>query len=150
MMSCPVCWSLLLDCVLTGAGTLFLHLLHMHRQHLVHSSGLTASPRQVSTAGKNGNRTVEFLFNVLSSVPASASGDVQSSVRYDLALDPGRLIPRAVFAETQNWTLTQRKTLALGEHCETLKLLLPVRTLVSGRGTGGRGSSRRASGISHP
>uniref|UniRef100_A0A8D1UX46 VWFA domain-containing protein n=1 Tax=Sus scrofa TaxID=9823 RepID=A0A8D1UX46_PIG len=51
--------------------------------------------------------------------------DVQSSVRYDLALDPGRLIPRAVFAETQNWTLTQRKTLALGEHCETLKLLLP-------------------------
>uniref|UniRef100_A0A8D1NT53 VWFA domain-containing protein n=1 Tax=Sus scrofa TaxID=9823 RepID=A0A8D1NT53_PIG len=51
--------------------------------------------------------------------------EVQSSVRYDLALDPGRLIPRAVFAETQNWTLTQRKTLALGEHCETLKLLLP-------------------------
>ncbi|XP_054570113.1 integrin alpha-D, partial [Eptesicus fuscus] len=52
-------------------------------------------------------------------------GDVQSSVRYDLALDPGRLISRAVFEETKNWTLTRRKILGLGEHCETLKLFLP-------------------------
>ncbi|KAK1344504.1 hypothetical protein QTO34_013201 [Cnephaeus nilssonii] len=52
-------------------------------------------------------------------------GDVQSSVRYDLALDPGRLTPRAVFEETKNWTLTRRKILGLGEHCETLKLFLP-------------------------
>ncbi|XP_036009093.1 integrin alpha-D isoform X1 [Mus musculus] len=52
-------------------------------------------------------------------------GDVQSSVRYDLALDPGRLISRAIFDETKNCTLTRRKTLGLGDHCETMKLLLP-------------------------
>uniref|UniRef100_A0A8C6RTM3 Integrin, alpha D n=1 Tax=Nannospalax galili TaxID=1026970 RepID=A0A8C6RTM3_NANGA len=52
-------------------------------------------------------------------------GDIQSSVRYDLALDPGRLISRAIFDETKNWTLTRRKTLGLGDHCETVKLLLP-------------------------
>ncbi|XP_066131833.1 integrin alpha-D isoform X3 [Saccopteryx bilineata] len=52
-------------------------------------------------------------------------GDVRSSVRYDLALDPGRLISRAVFEETKNWTLARRQTLGLGDHCETVKLLLP-------------------------
>ncbi|XP_068381061.1 integrin alpha-D [Eschrichtius robustus] len=52
-------------------------------------------------------------------------GDVRSSVMYDLALDPGRLISRAIFDETKNWTLTRRKTLGLGEHCDTMKLLLP-------------------------
>nr|XP_028697008.1 integrin alpha-D isoform X3 [Macaca mulatta] len=51
-------------------------------------------------------------------------GDVQSSVRFDLALDPGRLTSRAIFDETKNPTLTRRKTLGLGVHCETLKLLL--------------------------
>ncbi|XP_028625175.1 integrin alpha-D [Grammomys surdaster] len=52
-------------------------------------------------------------------------GDIHSSVRYDLALDPGRLIPRAIFDETKSFTLTRRKTLGLGDHCETMKLLLP-------------------------
>ncbi|XP_057551170.1 integrin alpha-D [Hippopotamus amphibius kiboko] len=52
-------------------------------------------------------------------------GDVQSSVRYDLALDPGRLISRAIFNETKKWTLTRRKTVGLGEHCDTMELLLP-------------------------
>ncbi|KAM8777359.1 integrin alpha-D isoform 2-T2 [Rhynchonycteris naso] len=52
-------------------------------------------------------------------------GDVQSSVQYDLALDSGRLVSRAVFEETKNWTLARRQTLGLGDHCETLKLLLP-------------------------
>ncbi|XP_017896050.1 PREDICTED: integrin alpha-D [Capra hircus] len=52
-------------------------------------------------------------------------GDFQSSVTYYLALDPGRLISRAVFDETKNWTLTRRKTLGLGEHCDSMKLLLP-------------------------
>ncbi|XP_059548141.1 integrin alpha-D isoform X2 [Myotis daubentonii] len=51
-------------------------------------------------------------------------GDVHSSVRYDLALDPGRLISRAIFEETKNWTWTGRKILGLGEYCETLKLFL--------------------------
>ncbi|KAF3814073.1 hypothetical protein GH733_018105 [Mirounga leonina] len=52
-------------------------------------------------------------------------GDVQSSIRYDLALDPGRLISRAIFDETKNRTLTRRKTLGMGDYCETIKLLLP-------------------------
>ncbi|XP_044602757.2 integrin alpha-D isoform X2 [Equus asinus] len=52
-------------------------------------------------------------------------GDVKSSVIYDLALDAGRLISRAIFDETKNRTLTRRKTLGLGDHCETVKLLLP-------------------------
>ncbi|XP_037669749.1 LOW QUALITY PROTEIN: integrin alpha-D [Choloepus didactylus] len=52
-------------------------------------------------------------------------GDVKSSISYDLALDPGRLISRAIFNESKNWTLTRVKTLGLGEHCETVKLLLP-------------------------
>ncbi|XP_033074122.1 integrin alpha-D isoform X2 [Trachypithecus francoisi] len=51
-------------------------------------------------------------------------GDVQSSVWFDLALDPGRLTSCAIFDETKNPTLTRRKTLGLGVHCETLKLLL--------------------------
>uniref|UniRef100_G1S2R4 Integrin subunit alpha D n=1 Tax=Nomascus leucogenys TaxID=61853 RepID=G1S2R4_NOMLE len=52
-------------------------------------------------------------------------GDIRSSVRFDLALDPGRLTSRAIFNETKNPTLTRRKALGLGVHCETLKLLLP-------------------------
>ncbi|XP_064218755.1 integrin alpha-D isoform X3 [Aotus nancymaae] len=52
-------------------------------------------------------------------------GDIQSSIRYELALDPGHLTSRAIFDETKNRTLTRRKTLGLGVHCETLKLLLP-------------------------
>ncbi|XP_062036931.1 integrin alpha-D isoform X2 [Lepus europaeus] len=56
---------------------------------------------------------------------ADQLGDVQSSVSYDLALDPGRLVSRAIFQETQNRTLTRRKTLGLGHHCETMRLLLP-------------------------
>lgn len=74
-----------------------------------------------------------FTFYLPSS---SASGDIHSSVRYDLALDPGRLISRAIFEETKNWTLTRRKIVGLGEYCETLKLFLSVRTLDSGEGEG--------------
>lgn len=91
----------------------------------------------------------EVLSRCLPSFPAS--GDVQSSVRYDLALDPGRLIPRAVFEETKNWTLTRRKILGLGDHCETVKLFLPVRTLEPGRGRRRRRRSPRlASGTLFP
>ncbi|XP_032183796.1 integrin alpha-D-like isoform X3 [Mustela erminea] len=53
-------------------------------------------------------------------------GDVQSSVKYDLVLDPGRLVSRAIFDETKNWTLIRRKTLGMGVYCETIKLLLPL------------------------
>uniref|UniRef100_A0A8C9CEA9 Integrin subunit alpha D n=1 Tax=Phocoena sinus TaxID=42100 RepID=A0A8C9CEA9_PHOSS len=72
------------------------------------------------------HRTKHLRFSHFpSSIPPSASSDVRSSVMYDLALDPGRLISRAIFDETKNWTLTRRKTLGLGEHCDTMKLLLP-------------------------
>ncbi|KAM4829695.1 uncharacterized protein RHO17_025336 [Thomomys bottae] len=50
---------------------------------------------------------------------------IQSCITYDLALDPGRPISRAIFHETKNWTLTRRKILGLGDHCESVKLLLP-------------------------
>uniref|UniRef100_A0A8C6B6W9 Integrin subunit alpha D n=1 Tax=Monodon monoceros TaxID=40151 RepID=A0A8C6B6W9_MONMO len=72
------------------------------------------------------HRTKHLRFSHFpSSIPPSASSDVRSSVMYDLALGPGRLISRAIFDETKNWTLTRRKTLGLGEHCDTMKLLLP-------------------------
>uniref|UniRef100_A0A6I8P218 VWFA domain-containing protein n=1 Tax=Ornithorhynchus anatinus TaxID=9258 RepID=A0A6I8P218_ORNAN len=52
-------------------------------------------------------------------------GDIQSSVTYDLALDPGRLNPRAVFDQTKNRTLRAQQTIGLGENCESVRLLLP-------------------------
>ncbi|XP_038619313.1 integrin alpha-M-like [Tachyglossus aculeatus] len=55
-----------------------------------------------------------------------AHAAIQSSVIYDLALDPGRLSPRAVFVESQNRTLRMERTVGLGESCVSLKLLLPT------------------------
>lgn len=46
---------------------------------------------------------------------------------FDLALDTGRLSPRAIFKETKTQALTLVKTLGLNKHCESVKLLLPVR-----------------------
>ncbi|XP_038395658.1 integrin alpha-D-like isoform X1 [Canis lupus familiaris] len=77
---------------------------------------------EVPSALEAGNATVCFTIQKSS---LDQLGDVQSSVRYDLALDPGRLISRAIFDETKNWTLTRRKTLGTGDYCETIKLLLP-------------------------
>uniref|UniRef100_A0A8C0L476 Integrin alpha-D-like n=1 Tax=Canis lupus dingo TaxID=286419 RepID=A0A8C0L476_CANLU len=77
---------------------------------------------EVPSALEAGNATVCFTIQKSS---LDQLGDVQSSVRYDLALDPGRLISRAIFDETKNWTLTRRKTLGMGDYCETVKLLLP-------------------------
>ncbi|XP_051049069.1 integrin alpha-X [Phodopus roborovskii] len=53
-------------------------------------------------------------------------GDLRSSVTFDLALDPGRLSPRAIFEETKTQALTRVKTLGLSKDCETVKLLLPA------------------------
>lgn len=96
----------------------------------------------------NGSRNSRFSAFALF-IFLFTSGDVQSSVRYDLALDPGRLISRAVFDETKNWTLSRRKTLGLGDHCEEIKLLLPVRILGLGKGRegfGGRGRVKKGLG----
>ncbi|KAM7329410.1 hypothetical protein ACRRTK_011023 [Alexandromys fortis] len=53
-------------------------------------------------------------------------GDLKSSVTFDLALDPGRLSPRAIFEETKTQALTRVRILGLSRHCETVRLLLPA------------------------
>ncbi|KAG3259703.1 integrin subunit alpha M [Ictidomys tridecemlineatus] len=53
-------------------------------------------------------------------------GEIQSTITYDLALDPGRPRSRAIFVETKNSTLRQTQTFGLSQKCETLKLSLPV------------------------
>ncbi|KAH0515010.1 Integrin alpha-M [Microtus ochrogaster] len=55
-------------------------------------------------------------------------GDIQSTVTYDLALDPGRTQARvrAIFEETKNTTRRRVQVFGLTRKCETLKLQLPV------------------------
>uniref|UniRef100_A0A8C9UR07 Integrin subunit alpha M n=1 Tax=Spermophilus dauricus TaxID=99837 RepID=A0A8C9UR07_SPEDA len=53
-------------------------------------------------------------------------GEIQSTITYDLALDPGRPRSRAIFVETKNSTRRQTQTFGLRQKCETLKLSLPV------------------------
>ncbi|KAF4015774.1 hypothetical protein G4228_007378 [Cervus hanglu yarkandensis] len=54
-------------------------------------------------------------------------GDTQSTITYELALDPGRPHSQAVFDETKNNTRRHVETLRLRQKCETLtiRLLLP-------------------------
>nr|XP_054098178.1 integrin alpha-X isoform X2 [Callithrix jacchus] len=54
------------------------------------------------------------------------SRDLQSSVTLDLALDPGRLSPRATFQETKSRSLSRVQVLGLQTHCENFNLLLPA------------------------
>ncbi|XP_039334093.1 integrin alpha-X isoform X1 [Saimiri boliviensis] len=54
------------------------------------------------------------------------SRDLQSSVTLDLALDPGRLSPRATFQETKSRSLSRVQVLGLKTHCEKFDLLLPA------------------------
>ncbi|XP_065393650.1 integrin alpha-X isoform X2 [Macaca fascicularis] len=54
------------------------------------------------------------------------SHDLQSSLTVDLALDPGRLSPRATFQETKNRSLSRVQVLGLETYCETFTLLLPT------------------------
>ncbi|XP_034844684.1 integrin alpha-X-like isoform X4 [Mirounga leonina] len=56
--------------------------------------------------------------------PKNRLGNLQSSVTFDLTLDPGRQSPRAIFEETKTWNLTRVRVLGLGQYCETVKLLL--------------------------
>ncbi|XP_008683564.1 integrin alpha-X [Ursus maritimus] len=56
--------------------------------------------------------------------PKNRLGNLQSSVTFDLTLDPGRQNPRAIFEETKTWNLTRVRDLGLRQHCETVKLLL--------------------------
>uniref|UniRef100_A0A452QX68 Integrin subunit alpha M n=1 Tax=Ursus americanus TaxID=9643 RepID=A0A452QX68_URSAM len=51
-------------------------------------------------------------------------GEIQSTVTYDLALDPSLPHPRVVFDESKNSTRRQTRILKLNRECETLKLLL--------------------------
>uniref|UniRef100_A0A8C8UFB6 Integrin alpha M n=1 Tax=Peromyscus maniculatus bairdii TaxID=230844 RepID=A0A8C8UFB6_PERMB len=52
-------------------------------------------------------------------------GDIQSTVTYDLALDPGSTLVRAIFEETKNNTRRSTRVFGLTQKCETLKLQLP-------------------------
>nr|XP_019572844.1 PREDICTED: integrin alpha-M [Rhinolophus sinicus] len=52
-------------------------------------------------------------------------GEIQTIVTYDLALDPSRSHPRAIFDETKNRTCGRTQALSLKQKCETLKLQLP-------------------------
>ncbi|XP_047569508.1 integrin alpha-X isoform X2 [Lutra lutra] len=56
--------------------------------------------------------------------PKNRLGDLQSSVTFDLTLDPGRQSPRAVFEETKTRNLTRVRVLGLSQHCETVRLHL--------------------------
>uniref|UniRef100_A0A5F8GUS3 VWFA domain-containing protein n=1 Tax=Monodelphis domestica TaxID=13616 RepID=A0A5F8GUS3_MONDO len=69
---------------------------------------------------------VEICFTVQKSTP-NYLGEVESSLIYDLALDPGRLTPRAIFEETKKPTRHHVKiVIGLTKFCQSLKLLLPV------------------------
>uniref|UniRef100_A0A8C0ZVN1 VWFA domain-containing protein n=1 Tax=Castor canadensis TaxID=51338 RepID=A0A8C0ZVN1_CASCN len=52
-------------------------------------------------------------------------GDIQSTVTYDLTLDFGRSLARAIFEEMKNNTRRQTQTLGLTWKCETLNVWLP-------------------------
>ncbi|XP_043415893.1 integrin alpha-X-like isoform X2 [Prionailurus bengalensis] len=56
--------------------------------------------------------------------PKNQLGDIQSSVTFDLTLDPGRQNPRAIFEETKARNLTHVRVLGLRQYCETVRLLL--------------------------
>ncbi|XP_036605073.1 integrin alpha-M-like [Trichosurus vulpecula] len=56
---------------------------------------------------------------------ADRLGEVQSSVTYDLVLDPGRSKPRAIFDETKNHRRRHVLTVGMNSVCEEVKLLLP-------------------------
>lgn len=68
-------------------------------------------------------------FLVLSHPLLSPAGNLESSVTFDLTLDPGRLSPRAIFKETRARNLTRTLDLGLRQHCEDVALLLSVRGL---------------------
>lgn len=70
-------------------------------------------------------------------------GNLQSSVTFELTLDPGRLSPRATFKETNTRTLTRVQVFELSRHCETLQLLLRVRQPQLHVGGGPLEASRR-------
>uniref|UniRef100_A0A8D1CFY8 VWFA domain-containing protein n=1 Tax=Sus scrofa TaxID=9823 RepID=A0A8D1CFY8_PIG len=80
-------------------------------------------PWHTSSVQDLGNATV--CLQIYES-PKTRLGDLQSSVTFDLTLDPGRLSPRAVFKETKTRNLTRVQVLGLSEHCETVRLLLPA------------------------
>ncbi|KAK2097939.1 hypothetical protein P7K49_023390 [Saguinus oedipus] len=89
------------------------------------------------------------VFVSLNAIPATT----YSSVTLDLALDPGRLSPRATFQETKSRSLSRVRVLGLKTHCENFNLLLPVRlgTGVGGGRTGaGRGQGRREQAVFQP
>ncbi|KAB0384207.1 hypothetical protein FD755_006124 [Muntiacus reevesi] len=62
----------------------------------------------------------------VSQSPKNQLVNLQSTVTFDLTLDPGRLSPRAIFQETESRNLTRVRELGLKQHCEAVRLLLPA------------------------
>ncbi|KAM5197805.1 integrin alpha-D isoform 2-T2 [Hipposideros larvatus] len=56
--------------------------------------------------------------------PKDRLRDLQSTVTFDLTLDPGRLSPRAIFKDTKTRNLTRVRDLELRQYCEDVALLL--------------------------
>uniref|UniRef100_A0A8C2MPK0 Integrin alpha M n=1 Tax=Cricetulus griseus TaxID=10029 RepID=A0A8C2MPK0_CRIGR len=68
---------------------------------------------------------VRVCLHVRKNTKDRLQGEIQSTVTYDLALDPGRIHARAIFDETKNRTRRKSQVFGLAQKCETLKLLLP-------------------------
>ncbi|XP_043835204.1 integrin alpha-D-like [Dromiciops gliroides] len=94
----------------------------MNFQPLEVARSLFDCQEQEATSREAGNAKV--CFTIQKSSPDHL-GEVKSSLKFDLALDPGRLTPRAVFEESKNRTLHRVQILGLGKHCQSVKLLLP-------------------------
>ncbi|KAF6124913.1 integrin subunit alpha M [Phyllostomus discolor] len=75
--------------------------------------------------GQNAGEVRVCLHVLKSTQDRLRQGEIQSTVTYDLALDPSRQHPRAIFDETKNSTRRKTWDLRLGQKCETLKLQLP-------------------------
>ncbi|XP_036889539.1 integrin alpha-M isoform X1 [Sturnira hondurensis] len=75
--------------------------------------------------GQNAGEVRVCLHVLKSTKDRLRQGEIQSIVTYDLALDPSRQHPRAIFDETKNSTRRQTQDLRLNQKCETLKLWLP-------------------------
>uniref|UniRef100_A0A8C9CG59 Integrin subunit alpha M n=1 Tax=Phocoena sinus TaxID=42100 RepID=A0A8C9CG59_PHOSS len=109
-------------------GTSGLGISPAHSQRI---TGSQFSPRlQYFGQSLSGGRDLTGYVLLLRSESASMSarthgtGDTQSTITYDLALDPGRPHSQAIFDETKNNTLRHIVTLGLSQKCETLKLRL--------------------------
>lgn len=116
-----------------GAANVCLHV-HESRRNQLGESSLAQDNLESSSSGlPSHGLPFAHLGNSWFSQPSypllSPLDNLESFVTFDLTLDPGRLNPRAIFKETNTRHLSRVRVLGLGQHCEDVKLLLPVRGL---------------------